>query len=87
MVARGVCVVQVTVVVVSSIGFEVTLIPDMLPAFALVVLPMLGEVSDGDALICFIVISTYEWRFCEWSVGSAKKSTRRSGTGDVTGGS
>lgn len=60
MVARGVCVVHVTVVVVSSIGFDVTLIPvefPVLPMLMLVLL-MLGDISDGDALICFIVIST-----------------------------
>lgn len=61
MVARGVCVVHVTVAVVSSIGFDVTLIPVELPAFAILifVLLMLGDImSDGDAFSCFIVIST-----------------------------
>lgn len=90
MVARGVCVVHVTVVAVSSIGFDVTLIPVELPVFAMLifVLLMLGDItSDGDAFICFIVISTYECRFCILSIGSEKKSTRKSGTGDVADGS
>lgn len=58
MVARGVCVVHVTVVDVSSIGFDVTFIPDVFPAFAILifVLLILGDMSD--VLICFIVIST-----------------------------
>lgn len=89
-VARGVCVVHVTVVAVSSIGFDVTLIPVELPTLVtlIFVVLMLGDIiSDGDAFICFIVISTYECRFCTFSIGSEKKSTRKSGTGDVAGGS
>lgn len=82
---------QVTVVVVSSIGFDVTftlftLIPMEFPMLIFVLL-MLGDMSNGDA-ICFIVISTYECRFCTFlSVGSEKKSTRKLGTGEVADGS
>lgn len=60
MVARGVCVVHVTVVAVSSIGFDVTLMPVVLPALAILIFVLLRlvDISDGDAFICFIVIST-----------------------------
>lgn len=83
------------VAVVSSIGFDVTLMPALL-IIAVVVIVALQECIDfGDdasmivvavapGTTCFTWISTNECRFCRYSdPGSAKKSTRKSGTGDV----